>query len=282
LRVRFDGQYLRPPVLHEIVTANRLGLVAAEQRRPAQLIEDRARVRPLEIVEEPVDLKFRPLAEVLVEGDVNIARRELAQRHIVLDAPQEKLPLEFGSRSHDLAAQRPDVIVEQRFLAQEFIEVVLPTQPHARVRVSYRMAQEPDDPCLRELIAQPFEHEVCADLGDHAPSADQAAIVTVDPWIMDRAAEYQASRQHERRIGVVGPHVLAIAEVADLLCSVWLERFEEIAIFVRVIDDVRHPGRAAATRARNEHSSGWIGIEVDDRPAHERNQASQTCLTDLI
>src|SRR5215472_12824794 len=127
------------------------------------------------------------------------------------------------------------------------------------------MAQEQDHRHAGEMDVEPLEEHVRADVFDEPAARDEPMVVVVDPTIAYPTFDDRARRRDEGRVVVSGPEILAVAEAVDFGHVTRRERFEHEPIFVRVIDELRDPRRAAAAAAGEECRRAMIaaGIEMD-------------------
>ena len=203
-------------------------------------------------VEHPTDLAIRLYADALIEDRQDLAGRELPQRHVVLDAPHQNMPVEGICCRFQALTERLEMVCHQGFLGEEILKMGIPAELHLRICHRARMPEQQHDRDAGKACLDPAEDELYSDILDHSPAHDRETIELVDPFMPDPARQNGPRRFQELGPCVIVPELLTVAPVRDGSDLLLVEGLEHDAEPVAVVDHFFHPRRAAAAGSRQE------------------------------
>src|SRR6185295_8562146 len=133
------------------------------------------------------------------------------------------------------------------------------------VRHGHRMTDDHDDGNRWERLVEPAQIEVGEYVLDEPAGRDGPMVQLVDPRIANLTGEHSSNRLEKLRPPIPGAEVLVQLEVADRLDIVGVQRLEQVAIAVIVVEQVCEPGGSAPPNAGDKHGAIRGGERVDDQ-----------------
>jgi len=128
------------------------------------------------------------------------------------------------------------------------------------------MSQEQYDRDLGELLVQPLQEEIAADLLDQSPPAQKLSILIVGPLISNFSTEDPSGCSKKLGVLVSRFDVLTRLEVPTFRYVFVPEWLEYVAMRISKVDDLGQPCGAAALAAREEYCLLQVSSQVDIEP----------------